>query len=148
MSIKVTVWFRDSMQRECKRTFGLLTTDVAQAEIDALGLISQLRGNLSVQPCSAVLRVPLTFEITAPAAGSNVDEGVTCECWLAGFKKRGTLSLPCPDNTWRRVDGTAEIRAFGVIRPLLQMFYTGGIATLDDGEQVPVDGWIGGKIDR
>lgn len=136
------------MNRECKRTFGLSTSSAAQAEIDAASLISQLQGNLFVQPCSAVLRVPITFEIVAPAAGSNVDEGVTCECWLAGFKKRGTLQLPCPDATWRRADGSAELRAFGDIRVLLQLFQAGGIATLDDGEQVPVGGWIGGRIDR
>jgi len=148
MSTKLTVWFRDSYGRETKRTFGLVTTDPGQAETDALSFISQLKGNLFVQPVRAYLKSQLDFEVGSPVAGSNIDEAVTIRCWTAGFKRQSVLNLPCPDATWRRTDGTANLTAFGVIRPVLQAFYEGtGTMTLDDGKTVPVGGWIDGAID-
>ena len=84
------------------------------------------------------------FPVSAPAAGSNVDSGVTVSCSLAAGGK-AALKWPMPDPTLINPDGSLDLTAEAVTN-LEDGYKAGGEALISDGEIVTA--FISGKLDK
>jgi len=139
----VTFTFEDAYGRTKSKRVELVTTVAATAELDADAMFAVYdavtEGGISKYVVSGA-----KFPVSAPAAGSNVDSGVTVSCSLAAGGK-AALKWPMPDPTLINPDGSLDLTAEAVTN-LEDGYKAGGEALISDGEIVTA--FISGKLDK
>lgn len=143
---KVSIQMRDSMGRTTNRVYGLTeATTIGDAETDAIALAGLLDATSELGLNKVVLLWNCDVAATAPAAGSNIDEGGTVSGWVETYVKKASLKIPAPIAAARVADGSllltqADLKAF-----LDEFIVTTGTANLSDGDTIA--SWIKGVVD-
>jgi len=143
-STYVTLVFRDAKNRDKRKVVELVTLDPATSETVGAAVAAAFQ---AVTKCAVVKYVVSGVnEVAAsPAAGSNVDAGMTATVQLAGRDKKAVLRWPDPTEAVQQADGSLLLTDLDVIA-LEDLFQSGGGALLSDGELI--DSIITGKLDK
>lgn len=145
---KVSVTLRDSRGRTTTRVYGLKeATTIGTAETDAAALVALLLAVTKLGLCHANLIWDMDVTATSPVDPSNVDGGGTMSGWISLYQKKASLKFPDPEDDVVNADGTLIFGA-GDLAAFLAAFEAAATATVSDGEQVAVGGWIGGVLDK
>lgn len=118
MAWEVTFTIDDAWDGVKQKTFGLNSADYTEAATDAVAVQTALDGIIEGGIKKRVLK-EVTNVGGSPAAGSNIDEGLTLTYTTNTSGKTGTVKIPTPDKSvtvvagTRVVDGTTtEMAAF------------------------------------
>jgi len=143
-SAYVTLVFRDAKNRDKRKVVEMVTLDPATSETDAAAIAAAFQ---AVTKCAVVkYTVSGVNEVVAsPAAGSNIDAGMTATCQLAGRDKKCVLRWPDPTEAVQQADGSLLLTDTDV-QAIEDLFQAAGVAKISDGELI--DSIITGKLDK
>jgi hypothetical protein len=140
----VNLTFLDAYARTKRKEVELATLDEAQAVIDTNAVVNAY--NLAT--IGQIQKYILSMEYLlpgAPAAGSNIDTGITLKMQLDGRPDKATLKIPTPDPAYLLPDGTVDVTNV-LITGVTDLYLPAGVARLSDGEAA--SGVISGALDK
>lgn len=143
MALEIAVTLLDGYGRTTTRTYGSDRTTIADGLTDMGTFVSAIE---AVSDCAVVGHsiTKRTVVAGSPAAGANLDAGMTIHCVLADGTGYG-LKCPAPDSDMINTDGTVKI-ADSAIEAWVALFQSGGHFTVSDGEVVSTIRF--GELDR
>lgn len=142
----VTLTIRDDYGRTKTKQVEMLTADATQSELDAGTIKNAYQAAMDGHILKAQVNGLLEYT-GSPAAGSNVDTGVTMKVQLDGRAERASLKWPTPAAAIINPDGTVDLNDLAVqgIEALYQTTGT-NVARLSDGEAI--EEFLSGTLDK
>jgi len=135
------LFLRDAYSRETTRSAIVSGTDPVAAGLLLGQWATDVQG---VTKCHVYKqRLFVDEEIAgAPAAGANIDEGMTISVLLEGGVKKASIQLPAPVDAIRNADGTIDIS--NALMTALEAEYQDNIF-ISDGEKT--DSFLKARLD-
>lgn len=137
----------DSYQRETRKLFEMETqADLATYLATAAAFLTDLLAVTQLGLVRADIIIPSGVAGSAPAAGSNVDDGVTISGYSTdGNGAKASVKIPGPETAYINADGTVDVENVALAEYLAH-FEAAGAFTVSDGETIA--SWIRGQLDR
>jgi len=133
MALQISVTYVDAYGRTTTRRVGTTSTTLAAAAVDAAALVAAM-GDISDLGTIKYEIGEATPDLTAAAAGSNVDVGATLTAVLDNSKKY-PLHVPGIAAAMLNADGTVKIDD-ALIIAYIALFLTGGHLRVSEGNYV------------
>lgn len=138
----VSIKMRDAYNRVTTKHFQTSETDHPTAVTAVIGFVNDLMAITEAELLEH--KVALKTAVSdAPAAGANLDEGITLSVELTGNKK-APIKVPAPVKSFVNADGTVDITD-SLVTDFIENWTVGNFL-LSDGDTVTQ--LLSGKLDR